>query len=137
MTSPRDEARERLARVANGELPVSVYPIRTADPADDRLTITVFDALAHAADLRALLSPEEVGGSDQPVAWRCDGCGRLAKDPSADLATMQAAGAVSCCPERKIEPLFAAAAVRLSHTDASKARFEKDYLASRDHSTTV
>lgn len=33
--------------------------------------------------------------------------------------------------------LLAAAAVRLSHTDASKARFEKDYLASRDHSTTV
>lgn len=86
----RDEARERLVR------PIIGIENRTAQE--------VFDIMSDR--FQALLSPEEVGGSDQPVAWRCDGCGRLAKDPSADLATMQAAGAVSCCPERKIEPLF-------------------------------
>ena len=51
--------RKRLERLAGGENPVSVYPIRAIDPADDMLEITVFDALQHAADLSKLLSEGE------------------------------------------------------------------------------
>lgn len=61
-------------------------------------------AVCRVDTLRALLAgPQE---PSDPVAWICDGCGRLARDRITDLAVMRAAGAASCCPERKIEPLF-------------------------------
>lgn len=36
-----------------------------------------------------------------PIGYRCDGCGRLFRDPYADLSAIRAAGGRSCCPERK------------------------------------
>lgn len=36
-----------------------------------------------------------------PIGYRCDGCGRLFRDPNADLSAIRAAGGRSCCPERK------------------------------------
>ena len=36
-----------------------------------------------------------------PIGYRCDGCGRLFKDPYTDLSAIRAAGGRSCCPERK------------------------------------
>jgi hypothetical protein len=35
----------------------------------------------------------------------CTGCGHICGDPERDLRILQRAGAVSCCPERKMEPL--------------------------------
>ena len=35
----------------------------------------------------------------------CTGCGHICGDPERDLHILQRAGAVSCCPERKMEPL--------------------------------
>jgi len=37
-----------------------------------------------------------------PIGYRCDGCGRLCRDPYADLSSIKAAGGRSCCPERKM-----------------------------------
>lgn len=43
----------------------------------------------------------------EPVAWRCDGCGRLSADPEGDLHAIRVSGARSCCRERKLLPLYA------------------------------
>lgn len=37
-----------------------------------------------------------------PIGYRCDGCGRLCRDPFADLSSIKASGKLSCCPERKM-----------------------------------
>lgn len=39
--------------------------------------------------------------------YECAGCGRLCRDPEADLATLRDKGAISCCPERHMEPVAA------------------------------
>ena len=36
-----------------------------------------------------------------PIGYYCAGCGRLFRDPCADLSAIRAAGGLSCCPERK------------------------------------
>lgn len=56
MTTPR----KRLAQLAEGALPHLVYPILTQNPVTGEEEKS-FDALAHAADLKALLSEREVG----------------------------------------------------------------------------
>lgn len=40
--------------------------------------------------------------------YECAGCGRLCRAPEVDLATLRDKGAISCCPERRMEPLSAA-----------------------------
>jgi hypothetical protein len=40
-----------------------------------------------------------------PNGYRCEGCGRVCRDPYADLAIIRAIGASSCCPERKMVKL--------------------------------
>jgi hypothetical protein len=42
----------------------------------------------------------------EPVAWVCEGCEHVYRDPVADLASIQAAGAASCCPGCKMQPLY-------------------------------
>jgi hypothetical protein len=37
-----------------------------------------------------------------PIGYRCKGCGRLCRDPHADLSEIRERGAISCCPERKM-----------------------------------
>ena len=46
---------------------------------------------------------EDIGANPtlDPIGYCCDGCGRLFRDPYADLSAIRAAGAISCCPERK------------------------------------
>lgn len=44
----------------------------------------------------------EANPTIDPIGYRCTGCGRLTRDPSADLSSIRAAGGVSCCPERKM-----------------------------------
>lgn len=39
------------------------------------------------------------------LGYHCVGCGHLCGDPDKDLALLRKAGALSCCPERKMEPL--------------------------------
>lgn len=46
---------ERLTRLANGEQPLAVYPVETFNPFSETEEI-VFDALAHARDLKAVLA---------------------------------------------------------------------------------
>lgn len=50
--------------------------------------------------------------------YECAGCGRLCRDPEADLAALRAKGAISCCPERRMEPIRAA----LEPAPAAQAR---------------
>lgn len=35
----------------------------------------------------------------------CVGCGHMCGDPEKDLAMIRKAGGISCCPERKMEPI--------------------------------
>lgn len=39
-------------------------------------------------------------------AWKCDGCGHLTNDMVADIKSIKDAGGLSCCPERKMQPLY-------------------------------
>lgn len=40
------------------------------------------------------------------VAFECTGCGRLTRDPIADMKKLNDGGAVSCCPERDMQPVI-------------------------------
>lgn len=42
------------------------------------------------------------------LGYHCIGCGHLCGNPEKDLAMIRKAGGLSCCPERKMEPLSAA-----------------------------
>jgi hypothetical protein len=42
------------------------------------------------------------------LGWHCTGCGHICGDPEKDLNILKKAGAIACCPERKMEPLSAA-----------------------------
>lgn len=55
------------------------------------------------ADATGVTSPDYV-----IEAWKCDGCGHLTNDMVADIKSIKDAGGLSCCPERKMLPLFAA-----------------------------
>ncbi len=57
-TNAHTQARERVARLANGERPADVYPILTQNPSTGEAE-EVFDALWHAADIRTLLADLE------------------------------------------------------------------------------
>jgi len=48
-----------------------------------------------------------IRGEGEPVAWKCDGCDRLCRYPEDDIIDLRNAGHVSCCPERKMRPLYA------------------------------
>ena len=89
MTVSYEDARAKLEQGLNEAW------LRGAGNASVSLPVAVAQAL--------LSGPPE---PSEPDAWICDGCGRLAKDPDADLATMRAAGAVSCCPERHVQALY-------------------------------
>ena len=39
------------------------------------------------------------------LGYTCTGCGHLCGDPDKDMKTLQRAGSISCCPERKMVPL--------------------------------
>jgi len=39
----------------------------------------------------------------------CEGCGHIARDPARDIATIQKAGGLACCPERNMKPITPAA----------------------------
>ena len=42
------------------------------------------------------------------LGYECEGCGHLCGNPETDIAIIEKAGGLSCCPERKIRPLGAA-----------------------------
>lgn len=50
------------------------------------------------------------------LGYHCIGCGRIFGDPEKDMRILRKAGARSCCPERKMEPL----------SDALEALAQKD-----------
>lgn len=41
------------------------------------------------------------------LGYHCTGCGHICKDPDKDLTILRKTGALSCCPEREMEPLSA------------------------------
>jgi hypothetical protein len=79
----------RLSRLASGELPASVYPITTFNTWANEEEV-LFDALAHARDLRAILalSPTSGGGAEtptiEPMFWDWLLARDLCPDPDAD-----------------------------------------------------
>lgn len=44
--------------------------------------------------------------SEQPAGYVCDGCGRLARDPEQDIQKLREDNFLSCCPERKMLPVY-------------------------------
>ncbi len=56
---------------------------------------------------RLLADRLEGRGGGEVVAWQCVGCDRVAASPIDDLAALRAGGKISCCPERKLRPLYA------------------------------
>ena len=62
------------------------------------------------ADLdRALAAERErLFSAADNLGYECENCGHLCGNPDKDLATLRKAGALSCCPERKMRPLSAA-----------------------------
>ncbi|WPM80872.1 hypothetical protein R5W60_05335 [Brucella pseudintermedia] len=44
--------------------------------------------------------------SEQPAGYVCDGCGRLARDPEQDMQKLREDNFLSCCPERKMLPVY-------------------------------
>lgn len=72
-----------------------------------------------AERLAALRSSPAVDGVGEPVAWICDGCGRVFKDPAGDLHALRVSGALSCCPERKPIPLYTRSAISPTSDRAS------------------
>jgi hypothetical protein len=57
----------------------------------------------------------------EPVAWVCEGCEHVYRDPVADFASIQAAGAASCCPECKMRPLYTRPAPALDREGVARA----------------
>lgn len=89
VVEPSDEFIDRLV--------VQLWRYREIDIDKGCLRMAVTDALR--------LSPVHKDG--EAVAWICDGCGRLSKDPQGDLHALRVSGALSCCPERNLRPLYA------------------------------
>ncbi len=44
--------------------------------------------------------------SEQPAGYVCDGCGHLARDPEQDMQKLREGNFLSCCPERKMLPVY-------------------------------
>jgi hypothetical protein len=64
---------------------------------------TIPDTPSPEAIVRAAL--ERAAKKADDLGYYCTGCGHICGDPERDLHILQRAGAVSCCPERKMEPL--------------------------------
>ena len=75
-------------------------------------------AEAHAAAIEAAKDAADTLG------YHCVGCGHMCGDPTKDMDLLRKAGALSCCPERKMEPLSETIGA-LIHTDASLAAIER------------
>lgn len=50
-------------------------------------------------------SVETATPAQEVVGYVCTGCGRLTKDPIEDMKAILKAGAISCCPERRMQAL--------------------------------
>lgn len=62
--------------------------------------------------------------------FECTGCGRVTRNPDADLALLRKAGGISCCPERHMVPLAATQARPVdATTDAEQLAAEVKRLA--------
>jgi len=55
------------------------------------------------------------------AGYECSGCGHMCGDPDKDLAIILRAGALSCCPERKMVP-FGTTILSLTTPDDLAAR---------------
>jgi hypothetical protein len=73
-------------------------------PWDAAYRQNVFDTVKEA---RAEILRLRQQAGDGRQLYRCDGCGREAFDPVADLNAIKADGKISCCPERKMQPVQA------------------------------
>lgn len=51
-------------------------------------------------------------GSAEPKRYRCEGCGHEALDTVGDIQRLRAAGAIACCPERRMMPVGAETTIR-------------------------
>lgn len=78
-------------------------------------------AYAHkCAAIRAELEPADplddprVKQALDGLGYECVGCGHLCGDPEKDLALLKKAGAISCCPERKMRALSESLAAALA-----------------------
>lgn len=54
--------------------------------------------------------------SEQPVGYVCDGCGRLVRDPEQDMQKLREDNFLSCCPERKMLPVYTRPAPAATNT---------------------
>lgn len=64
----------------------------------------------------------------QVEAWKCDGCGHLTNDMVADIKSIKDAGGLSCCPERKMQPLY----MSTPHSTAVSAALRAQVQRTRD-----
>lgn len=86
---------EKLTSLMNGEL-LSWY--------GRHLSRSDFPAML--AEARAEWFMNLIKAADS-LGYHCTGCGHICKDPDKDLTILRKTGALSCCPEREMEPLSA------------------------------
>lgn len=65
----------------------------------------------------------------EPCGWICEGCYRFSADPEDDLKRLRLGGYPSCCPERKISPLYLDPPPT-SELEAENARLREELLES-------
>lgn len=71
---------------------------------DDAWKDYIEDADAAISIIRPAVREEAAKVADD-LGYECEGCGHLCGNPETDLAIIQKAGGISCCPERKMRPL--------------------------------
>ena len=103
MTHPTDEELDEMARdlCHTGELSM-LYRCEISD------ALTALRAQLAAANARADRAEAALAAQIEAadaLGYTCTGCGHLCGDPDKDMKTLQRAGSISCCPERKMVPL--------------------------------